>query len=291
MADLIYTRKPDASELSLDEIRERAPAVFTSHKAPDRSSRYGFVSTLSMLDQMRDIGYVPVQAAQTKSRTWKGESYGQHFVSFARADDLEVRNREERPEALLYNSHDGLSRVKLYLGCLRFACSNGIVVGADSEIAVKHMTIHTEGFASAATQAVESLSEVQRRIADLKTRFMSYDASRELARRAAAMRWSDYNEAVTIEAETGQYPRGSYYTDRTLANLGRVTRTADRGNNAWMIFNRIQESIIRGGAEIMSITDRSPRGMYRRSRGIGSVAENLRINRALWDSAVELAAA
>ena len=54
-------------------------------------------------------------------------------------------------------------------------------------------------------------------------------------------------------------------------------------SNAWITFNRMQERLIRGGAEVLSVTQRNPRGKYRRSKAVGSVANSLKINRDLWD--------
>jgi hypothetical protein len=48
-----------------------------------------------------------------------------------------------------------------------------------------------------------------------------------------------------------------------------------------LLFNRIQENVLRGNAFVRSVTDL--RTLDRKARAVSSVKEHVRINEALWD--------
>jgi hypothetical protein len=69
-----------------------------------------------------------------------------------------------------------------------------------------------------------------------------------------------------------------------------INRNEDDHMDAFTVFNRIQESVIRGKAFVKSLTEATPHGSIRKARPINSVKENIRINGELWDIAEEMAA-
>ena len=118
------------------------------------------------------------------------------------------------------------------------------------------------------------------RIELMRNTQVSYDMSLELATKAALTRWD-----WTPELDVAAVPKGSYATGLTARSMLDVRRSDDRHNDAWTVFNRIQENVIRGGAMIKSFSDLNTEGRYRKSRAVNSVNENIRVNRQLWDIA------
>jgi len=199
---------------------------------------------------------------------------------------------EYRPEIILYNSHDGSSSLKLFAGVYRFICSNGIISGDGIETKLRHSKTNAAMFSGMVSEIAGKLPELMDKIQRLQSVTLSEAAQRELATQAAALRWKDSQEAEIIKnPETGAYeiPRGAYYTRHTIAGIARANRYDDAGSNAWLAFNRAQENIIRGGAPILSVTGKAPFGKLRKSRGISSVSDNVKINRRLWDLAENIA--
>jgi hypothetical protein len=130
------------------------------------------------------------------------------------------------------------------------------------------------------------------RVERLQSVTLSQAAQNEIAIRAAGLRWDDSRDIEAVQnPDTGvfEYPRGAYFTGRTVSGIASPRRYGDAGASAWLAFNRAQENVIRGGAEILSITDKAPRGKFRKARAITSVSDNVRINRSLWDIAEEIA--
>jgi hypothetical protein len=113
---------------------------------------------------------------------------------------------------------------------------------------------------------------------------MSPAAAREYAAQAAGLRWNDAGKV-----EDWDTARGAFYDDRTVNDMVAARRYDDQGLNAWAVLNRVQENTIRGGASILSITDKAPAGKYRKARPVGSVSDNVKINRALWNQAEQFA--
>jgi hypothetical protein len=60
-----------------------------------------------------------------------------------------------------------------------------------------------------------------------------------------------------------------------------VQRSEDNLSDAFTVWNRIQENVLRGNVMIKSITDNNV-GM-RKARPVTAVAEHVRINRELFD--------
>ena len=118
------------------------------------------------------------------------------------------------------------------------------------------------------------------RIELMRNTQVGYDMSLELATKAALTRWD-----WTPELDVTTVPKGSYATSHTVRSMLDVRRSADQYNDAWTVFNRIQENVIRGGAMVKSFSDLNTEGRYRKSRAVNSVNENIRVNRQLWDIA------
>lgn len=301
--NLIFSRNQDNSALSIDTIKQLAPAVYGDSKAMHLTDRYVSLHTSDLIPVMQDYGYVPVQAAQRKSRKLKiseeflkdfentpeniqkalalQESHNAHLISFAHVDNLHTS--EQRPEIILYNSHDGSSSVQLYAGCYRFICSNGIVAGEGFSNRMYHSKTGMQGFETILRSTVESLPLMQERIMALKQVELGYAHQVELARNSLKSRWELLDERR--DAETA----GTFADQSTINAALRVTRMGDSGSDAFTVFNRIQETVVRGKAYVQSFTKANLSGMTRKARPVSSAKESIRINTELWD-AVELAA-
>lgn len=66
--------------------------------------------------------------------------------------------------------------------------------------------------------------------------------------------------------------------------LNQARRFDDRGADLWRTFNRVQENLIQGGLQ-----GRNANGGRTTTRRVTGVSENIRLNRALWTIAEEMA--
>lgn len=275
---VVFSRAANNAALSNESIALLAPAVFAVTKHDRLTERYVPLHTSALIPVMRDYGYEPVQAAQKRSRDAGNAQHASHMLAFAKPQQDDSIDGV-RPEIILYNSHDGTNSVKLYAGAFRFICSNGIVAGEGFQSRLYHNKSAMIGFEDMLRNTVATLPTLMERIQRLRSVQFSSAYALEMAKRGLATRW---------EAHNGQTKTGAYSTGRTLDDALRITRHADDKMDAFTVFNRIQESVVRGNVFIKSITDKQPEGSMRKARPINSVKEGLRVNTELWNIAEEM---
>lgn len=277
---VIFSRNVNNTALSIERMQQLAPAAFATTKHERLTDRYMPLHTSSLLPVLADYGYSPVQAAQKRSRKASAE-HSAHMLAFARTIDTDFAQGDVRPEIILYNSHDGSGSVKLFAGAFRFICSNGIVAGDGFQSRLYHNKSAMLGFEDMLRNTVEVLPAMMERINMLRSVQLSSATAYEMAKRSVATRWDMYDAQET----------GVYATDKTITDLLFVDRNEDNFTDAFTVFNRIQESVIRGKAFVKSLTKATPYGSMRKARPVNSVKENIRINGELWNIAEEMALA
>ena len=100
------SRVPGTVAISDDEMRCFAPSVFASQPIEGVSERYSFLPTSSILNGMRENGWVPVRAQEQSIRTEARRGFQKHVVRFARVEHLQTWEKNQvRPEVVLVNSH------------------------------------------------------------------------------------------------------------------------------------------------------------------------------------------
>jgi hypothetical protein len=275
---VIFSRAANNGALSQERIAQLAPAVYSTTKAGRLTDRYVSLHTSDIIPVLADYGYEPVQAAQKRSRMVDAVDHASHMVAFAKP----ATNDESagiRPEIILYNSHDGTGSVKLFAGCFRFICSNGIIAGNGFQSRVYHSKALL-GFEDMLRKTVDTLPTLMERMERLRGITLTIDDAYLIAERSVATRWDFFN---------GQ-TKGVFATDTTVGNVLKITRNEDKGMDAFTVFNRIQEGVIRGNAFVKSLNATHPEGHMRKARNVSSIKEHVRINSELWDIADAIAA-
>src|SRR5260221_10816952 len=93
--------------ISDEELRCLAPSIFASQPIDGVSDRYSFLPTSSILNGMRENGWVPARAQEQSIRTEARRGFQKHVVRFARLQHLQSWEKNQvRPEVVLVNSHD-----------------------------------------------------------------------------------------------------------------------------------------------------------------------------------------
>jgi hypothetical protein len=184
-------------------------------------------------------------------------------------------------EVVLVNSHDGTSRYELSLGAFRLACLNGMMVAEGLADIVKIR--HTGNIINDVVLATQGIIERAPMVADAISLWKTIDLkpteARILAEEAHSLRF-DEQDTTAPNAERLLQPR----------------RYADHGTDLWTTFNRIQENAVAGGLKRKEIPSRTDEGTGRfiagrqlRTRAVTGIAENNKLNRALWSLAAKMA--
>jgi hypothetical protein len=113
------------------------PSVLGDDKHQSRSQRYTYIPTIILLDRLREEGFEPFFACQTRVRDPGKREHTKHMLRLRRENQIVGK---EVPEIILLNSHDGSSSYQMIPGLFRFVCANGLVCGNSfGEVRVPHL--------------------------------------------------------------------------------------------------------------------------------------------------------
>lgn len=259
--------------LTKEQIRNSSPLVFADAPTnPDVSDKYLFVNTETIIDDLEKLGWLPVQAAQRKSRKSGGTIFSKHMVAFQNPD-IQITSKDgddAYPRILLTNSHDGMQAFKFSVGIFRLVCSNGLVVADEqfSDFKIKHKGYTFGELRNVVKQAVEDLPNRVQVMNDMKNRILTEDEKRKLALDAMLIRAG----VKTLD-----------YDEETITDILDPKRDADKGDDLWRVFNVVQEKITQGDFHA-ALTG----AKVRKVRKIKSFEKDMKVNKELFKLATAL---
>jgi hypothetical protein len=254
------------SECAESDLRLSIPAAYATHSAPCTGRDYVFINTAELIAALRDEGFRPTEVIQTASRKSSAD-YAKHMLRFRHLRDS-VTLVDAVPELILINAHDGSSAYQLRSGLYRPVCTNGMMteLGDFGLIRIPHRGNVIANVVDGARQLSRGFSDLGETVAQM--------AQRELTR-AEQIRFAE--SAALIRYRQG---RSAPFPPETLLE---ARRSVDEGDDLWRVYNVVHEHLLRGGD-----TGITSNGRRTRSRAIGAIRENVRINTSLWQLAMQL---
>ncbi|EEV6071896.1 DUF945 domain-containing protein [Escherichia coli] len=244
--------------LTDDELMQFVPSVFSGDKHESRSERYTYIPTINIINKLRDEGFQPFFACQSRVRDLGRREYSKHMLRLRREGHI---NGQEVPEIILLNSHDGSSSYQMIPGIFRFVCTNGLVCGNNfGEIRVPHKGDIVGQVIEGAYEVLGVFDKVTDNMEAMKEIHLNSDEQHLFGRAALMVRYEDENK-TPVTPEQIITPR----------------RREDKQNDLWTTWQRVQENMIKGG-----LSGRSTSGKNTRTRGITGIDGDIRINKALW---------
>jgi hypothetical protein len=255
--------------LSLDQVKQNAPQAFAATPKPGVSSKYSFLSTSRIIEDMDRLGWKVNQAKSNRSRTSVNAEYGNHVVKFFHPD-VYMKDQNGDVEAyvniVVMNNHMGTGSFKFEMGIFRLVCENGLIL-KDKDFGgfnMRHSGYSFEQLQETLNQAMEQLPQVVSRINTYNQIIMSKEAQKAFAQQAFALRSYQDRQLTEIELEEFLAPR----------------RKEDEGDSLWVVLNRIQESVLKGG---YSITNK--KNKLRRAKSIKNIQQDIKLNQQVWELA------
>ena len=244
--------------LSIETLQEVAPSVFATSPSPKMSDKYTFVPTIEVIENFDREGWKVYSAKQVG----KG-NYAQH--------ELRLRNGElpqvgdSLIEAVIRNSHNGISSFSVSSGLHRLVCSNGLTVPTSvaDAISVRHMNFDLGMVREITDQFAERLPVIQRSVGKMESTFLSEGQLVDFVNKSAMIRW-----------EKSSIPKFK------LEDFLRPERDGDVGNSVWKTFNVIQEKFVRGGMKY-----NSKKGRVVSMRELKNFYNINKVNTGLWELA------
>ncbi len=255
--------------LTQDELYNKAPSIFATEPYKSVSNRYTYIPTSDILNIIRDYGWHPVDAFESRVRINEKQGYQKHLIRMRHLDSF-LTESEHIPEIIVTSSHDTSASFEIRLGVFRLVCSNGLIL-ADSMMQahrIRHVGFKKQVVAEAIESTVSYLPQLEEKIDIYKNIHLSPMEQLSFAKAAAAIRFD--LESVEVD----------YHS------MLKAHRLEDEGDDLWRIFNRIEEASIRGGVRGHN------RGTKRNfaSKSIKSIDSTIEINQKLFGLADKIAA-
>ena len=253
--------------LTNQELEKLAPSLFTAEPCFEASDKYHFISTISVVDEIRSYGWYPVSASESSVRDEAKDGFQQHCVRFRQLDDF-LNPGQNVLELLLFNSHDRSKKFSISAGIYRFVCANGLVV-ADSVFEsydIKHIGDKENEVKNAVDSIVKAKEKIMDKITLFENTMLNESEKESFARASIPLRFEKHLQVN--------------YKDLLEPN-----RISDDKNDLYTVFNTIQEHLIRGNLNgINKIT-----GRRFTSKEIKSLSTDAQINKSLWQMAENIA--
>jgi len=255
--------------LTISEIKENAPSIFTSTPSPDTSEKYTHIPTSIVIEDMEKLGWGVVDAKEVKAR--KGVGFQKHLLVF-RNNDVVINGEDGDtvfPQILLTNSHDGKNSFTFTAGLFRMVCENGLVVSTEEfeNVKMRHMGYTFEELQERIKEMVERLPLTVESLNKMKQKQIEEKEAIKFAKKALTTRFTeDQIKVFKID----------------FKELIKPVRDEDKGSDLWSVFNVVQEKIITGDFTYLS------GGKTRKARQIKNFNQDLKVNKELFEMALEL---
>ena len=163
--------------------------MFPSHD-PKWSAKYSFVPTIQVIEDIKNLGWVPTEATAVRARKERTAGKGKHMITFEHEDFKTEDN--EKIQILLINSHDGTSNFQLEIGVFRLVCSNGLVIKDNDMgvVKVRHLGYSFKDITAAVNQLVSNIPNVFKKMTKMKETELDESQMAELALKSACVRFN-----------------------------------------------------------------------------------------------------
>jgi hypothetical protein len=248
--------------ITLDDAIEIAPAIGATRAGINTTDTYQFISTRNILEHVLDNGWSIVGASAS------GRSPGaQHRVTLVRNEDLE--KVDDASDGILrmelFNSHNKTKRFMAAIGYFKWACANGLIAayGPAESIRTKHRFSDNRlgVIMDQIRESTQHYPQILNVIESFKQRLLSQEEQLNFAKYAIKGRYL-YRKAL---------PSTFTNIDDMAQKMLVARREEDQGDQAWNVYNRVQENIVRG--------------INGRTRPVKGYDDSIRVNRLLWKGA------
>lgn len=260
--------------------------VYQTQKHPSLKDSYVFASTSAMVDTMASKGWTAVSSSATRVRNKERDGFQKHIVRFENPLFPSIpglsSNNASKPQIVAINSHDGTTATRLMLGLFRMVCTNGLIAGTSlREFRAVHSGNLAEKLGEGTDFIADGVPEMIKQVQMLQQTKFTPEALEQLTKTLVDERLK-FVQPVSVDYESA------------LA----IRRFEDKETDAFTVFNRLQEALIRGGISFVSernILDKDGNvvGTELRNgttRRMYSIAQAVKLNRMAYDLAVKLAA-
>jgi hypothetical protein len=243
-------------------IKSVAPSVFATSASNKLSDKYVFVPTDQVIEYFDREGWEISDVSQTGRGI-----HATHQLKFRHGQLPAVG--DTLVEAIVRNSHNGMSTFSVSAGLHRLVCSNGLVVPTSvaEKFNVRHSGFELDDVKRLMDGFSKKLPIIQGSVGRMMERELTIDEQIQYVQKASKIRWVE----------------GSIPSDSQLVDILTPNRVEDNKNDLWTTFNVVQEKFVRGGFDYRTKTGRKSK-----LRNLKSILTVNNINTKLWELAEEM---
>jgi hypothetical protein len=258
------------TKLSKEELKNLAPQVFNHQVSSKLTDKYVHIPTDIIIEDMENLGWFPYQVKTVKARKSSGKM-GKHLIQFFNPDIVinnENGEKDMYPNLLLVNSHDGSTSVRFEMGVFRLVCENGLVIKSKDfgGFKMRHMGYNFEDLRNHINSLVKTLPNVVVNLNKFSQVIMTPEQQNKFVNKAITARFNE--EKILPQSE--------------IDFLLTPERKEDEGDNLWVVMNRVQEKLTKGGFGYLNV-----KGRIRKTRAIKNFTMDTEMNMKLWEIAEE----
>ena len=254
--------------LTNEQLRVKAPSLFQDQPYHEVSSKYHFIPTIDIIEQLRNESWFPVSVSEAGVRDLSKNGFQQHYVRFQHFSDL-INPNANVVELLLFNSHDRSMSFSISAGVYRYICSNGLII-ADSvfdSYKIKHLGERKNDV----IDAVNKITQIKPKLLDKISKFESITLSKNekesFLQSALPLRFENHLELDN--------------PNELLTPL----RAEDKNDDLYTVLNILQENFL--SSKVSGYNKETKRRFT--SKQITSISKDVEINKGLWEIAERIA--
>ncbi len=254
--------------LNNDELRKLAPSLFQEQPHHEVSDKYHFISTIQIIEDLREKSWFPVSVSQSGVRDLDKDGFQQHYVRFQNFADL-INPSPNVVELLLLNSHDRSKSLSIGAGIYRYICSNGLIISdiIFDSYKIKHLGDRENDVSNAVNKIAQVKNKLLEKVSKFESILLNENEKQAFLQSALPLRYSD-NLALDNPNEL-------------LSPL----RVEDTKDDLYTILNVLQENLL--SSKISGYNKDTGRRFT--SKEITSISKDVEINKGLWEIAERIA--
>ena len=254
--------------LTNEQLKAKAPSLFQDQPYHEVSSKYHFIPTIEIIEQLRAENWYPVTVNEAGVRDLSKNGFQQHYVRFQHFSDL-INPNANVVELLLFNSHDRSMSFSISAGVYRYICSNGLII-ADSVFEaykIKHLGDKENDVINAVANITAIKPKLLSKISKFESITLNQNEKESFLQSALPLRFENHLELDN--------------PNELLTPL----RVEDKNDDLYTVLNILQENFL--SSKVSGYNKETNRRFT--SKQITSISKDVEINKGLWDIAERIA--
>lgn len=254
--------------LTNEQLRAKAPSLFQDQPYHEVSSKYHFIPTIEIIEQLRAENWYPVTVNQAGVKNLNKNGFQSHYVRFQHFSDL-INPNANVVELLLFNSHDRSKAFTISAGIYRYICSNGLVI-ADSvfdSYKIKHLGEKENDVINVVNKISNVKEKLLNKISKFESITLNQNEKEAFLQSAIPLRFDEHLELDN--------------PNELLTPL----RIEDEKDDLYTVLNILQENFL--FSKVSGYNKETNRRFT--SKQITSISKDVEINKGLWDIAERIA--